>query len=243
MAFNGTAVGSLGDGGVGGFINSSDEGGGTGGISTVVEVTGITGELLNMSMNIYCLVDSSGKPIKTTLKSKESHTIVFNEMIDAFTGFYDHYPQHYISDSKRIFSQPPGNFPVHMHDEGVRGVFYGNTASSIIELVVNPKGDWTKVFNNLEYITQASDGGTDLVDVTFDRLKVSNEYQDTGDVTLVVDDNVKRRMRTWRTQVPRDGNARIRNPYMLLKFEYDNNPSNRRIIIHDILTHYLDVPM
>jgi len=43
--------------------------------------------------------------------------------------------------------------------------------------------------------------------------------------------------------VPRDGKARIRNPHMLLKFEYENNPANRRIIIEDILTHYMDAPM
>ena len=196
-----------------------------------------------MSLNVYCAVDVEGHPIVTSLKSKESYTLAFNEMTDAFTSFYDHYPQHYISDSKRIFSQPPGKFPIYMHDEGVRGVFYGNTAKSIIELIVNPKGDWTKVFNNLEYVTQTSDAGGDLVDVTFDRLKVSNEYQDSGDITLVVNDNVKRRMRTWRTQVPRDGKARIRNPHMLLKFEYENNPTNRRIIIEDILTHYMDAPM
>jgi len=180
---------------------------------------------------------------KLTTLIPAPYTLAFNEMVDSFTSFYSHHPQHYISDSKRIFSQPPSGYPIYMHDEGVRGVFYGNTAVSIIELIVNPKGDWTKVFNNLEYVTQASDSNGDLVDVTFDRLKVSNEYQDTGSIALVVNDNVKRRMRTWRSQVPRDGNARIRNPHMRLKFEYDNNPANRRLIIHDILTHYMDAPM
>ena len=188
-----------------------------------------------------------GSDIPFIVQPKESYTIVFNEMVNAFTSFYSHFPRHYISDSKRIFSQnvvpDKSGYNIHIHDEGIRGVFYGDTAKSIIEMVINPKGDWTKVFNNLEYITQASDTTGDLVDVTFDRLKVSNEYQNSGDVTLVVDNNVKRRMRTWRSQVPRDGNARIRNPHMILKFEYDNTSTDRRIIIHDILTHYLDVPM
>ena len=135
-------------------------------------------------------------------------------------------------------------YPVHLHDAGVRGEFYNKTFPSTIELLVNPKGDWTKVFNNIEYLTQASDSsGADLVNVTFDTLKVLNEYQNTGDITLVVDENVKRRMRTWRTQVPRDGKARIRNPYVTMKFTYDNTPNNRRLIIHDILTHYMDAPM
>jgi len=178
------------------------------------------------------------------VKPKTSYTLVYNEMIDAFSSFYSHFPRHYVSDSKRIFSQPPLGYPVHLHDAGVRGEFYKETFDSIIELLVNPKGTWTKVFNNIEYLTQAStSGGTDLVDITFDTLRVLNEYQDTGDITLVVDDNVKRRMRTWRTQVPRDGKARIRNPYVTMKFTYENTPNNRRLIIHDILTHYMDAPM
>ncbi len=175
---------------------------------------------------------------------KTSYTLVYNEMIDAFTSFYSHFPRHYISDSKRIFSQPPEGYPVYMHDAGVRGEFYNETFNSIIELLVNPKGTWTKVFNNIEYLTQASNtAGSDLLNVTFDTLRVLNEYQDSGDITLVVDENVRRRMRTWRTQVPRDGKARIRNPYVTMKFTYENNANNRRLIIHDILTHYMDAPM
>ena len=49
---------------------------------------------------------------------KTSYTLVYNEMIDAFTSFYSHFPRHYISDSKRIFSQPPRGYPVYMHDAG-----------------------------------------------------------------------------------------------------------------------------
>ena len=185
---------------------------------------------------------SAGKLPTATANSQ--FTLVFNEMTNAFTGFYSHFPRHYISDSRRIFSQPPQGYPVYIHDEGVRGVFYGVASPSIIEIIVNPKGSWTKVFNNIEYLTEASDStGADLVNVTFDRLKVSNEYQSTGDVTLVVDDNVRRRMRTWRGQIPRDGKARIRNPYMIMKLEYDNTTTEKRLIIHDILTHYLDAPM
>ena len=185
---------------------------------------------------------SAGKLPTATANSQ--FTLVFNEMTNSFTGFYSHFPRHYISDSRRIFSQPPQGYPVYIHDEGVRGVFYGVASPSIIEIIVNPKGSWTKVFNNIEYLTEASDStGADLVNVTFDRLKVSNEYQSTGDVTLVVDDNVRRRMRTWRGQIPRDGKARIRNPYMIMKLEYDNTTTEKRLIIHDILTHYLDAPM
>lgn len=178
------------------------------------------------------------------IRPKKSFTLVYSEMIDAFTSFYSHHPRHYISDSKRIFSQPPAGYPVYLHDAGVRGEFYKETFDSVIELLVNPKGTWTKVFNNIEYLTQASTaGGVDLVDITFDTLRVLNEYQDSGEITLVVDENIRRRMRTWRTQVPRDGKARIRNPYVTMKFTYENNPDNRRLIIHDILTHYIDAPM
>lgn len=209
------------------------------------------GQINNVILYIYCDQESNSIELSGNIPllfiSKNPYTLVYNEMTDAFTSFYSHFPRHYISDSKRVFSQPPnivsGGYHIYMHDEGVRGVFYGNTADSIIELIINPKGDWTKVFNNLEYVTQASDDTGDLVDITFDKLTVSNEYQNSGEINLIVNDTVRRRMRTWRTQVPRDGKARIRNPHMVLKFVYQNNLINTRIIIHDILTHYIDAPM
>ena len=42
--------------------------------------------------------------------------------------------------------------------------------------------------------------------------------------------------------IPRDNNARMRNPYLSQTIKFSNN-FNKRIILHDIVTHYIDSPM
>ena len=87
-------------------------------------------------------------------------------------------------------------------------------------------------------------GGDDLYNETISSIKISNEYQDTGTVAIIPNVNAKRRMRTWRTHVPRDNSARIRNPYTDLEITFNNTSNNdRRIILHDVITHYTDAPM
>ena len=114
---------------------------------------------------------------------------------------------------------------------------------SEVELIVNPAGNHTKVFTNTEYLSQVySNAGVNLVNETIDKAIYFNEYQTTGEISLTPNINIRRRMRTWRMAIPRDGNARMRNPYMrqVIKF---NNGGNKRMVLHDITTHYTDAPM
>ena len=178
----------------------------------------------------------------------ESVTIVFNERMGAFSSFYDHYPRLYINDSRRIFSQVPTGYNMYIHDEGQRGEFYGVPFSMDISLIVNPPGDWTKVFNNIEFYTVLEDEtGTDVFDETFQQLLITNEHQTTDPIILTPGQNVQRRMRTWRLAIPRDKsgtNARIRNPYIKAVLQYRNiNGVDRRFVIYDVNTHYIDQPM
>jgi len=181
-------------------------------------------------------------------RTAESITIVFNERMGAFSSFYDHFPRLYINDSRRIFSQVPSGYSMYIHDEGQRGEFYGVPFPMNINIIVNPPGDWTKVFNNIEFYTTLEDEtGKDIFDETFQQLLITNEHQTTDPITLVVGENIQRRMRTWRLAIPRDKsgtNARIRNPYIQAFLQYRNvNGVDRRFIIYDVNTHYIDQPM
>jgi hypothetical protein len=172
-----------------------------------------------------------------------ANTIVYSEGLQAFTSFYSHHPRHYVNDGSKIFSQIPGGYDMYVHDEGERGKFYGTYHDSVIRLLVNPQVQGTKVFNNIEYVAQmTTSAGADIFDETWNTIKVYNEYQDSGVVTLIPDNNIKRRMRSWRLQVPRDINARIRNPYTFIEFVFVNN-GDKRFICEDIITHYMPVPM
>ena len=175
-----------------------------------------------------------------------SYTVVYNELTQAFTSFYSHYPRHYFTNGRRIFSQDPGGTDLYVHDEGNRGQFYGNMFDADIELMVSPPGNHTKVFNNFEFNSQVYDNlGANLTDVTIDKARFFNEYQNSQTILFDPNVNIKRRMRTWRLQIPRDSDtrrSRIRNPYMNTKVTFTNT-ANRRIVLHDTTTHYMDTPM
>jgi hypothetical protein len=213
-----------------------------------------TCDLPVFNSNTFIDTNNPEDPFSTTLSYKISKyvaereaTVVFSENIDAFSGFYSFTPTTYINDSARYFSPNP-DVPteLHVHEEGERGVFYDKDPSrSSIRLIVNPKGDYTKVFNTIEYLGQMKDSnGNDIVTETFDTIRVYNEYQDTGEIPLVNIENIRRRMRTWRTNVPRSGTefARIRNPYTTIELSFLNN-EDKEIVINDIITYYLDIPM
>ena len=171
------------------------------------------------------------------------YTLIYNEQLQAFTSFYDHYPRHYFSNGRKIFSQDPINNDIYVHDEGNKGEFYGESFDSEIELLINPPGNHTKVFTNTEYLSQVYDqNNNNVVEETINGVRYFNEYQDTGEISLVPEGNIKRRMRTWRMVIPRDNNARMRNPYLSQTIKFSNN-FNKRIILHDIVTHYIDSPM
>ena len=79
--------------------------------------------------------------------------------------------------------------------------------------------------------------GDDVYNETFDRLRFWNNYQDTGTYNLTVGNNIKRRMRTWRTIIPRDQVetlSRMRNSWLDCILEYDNT-ENKRLVLQDLI--------
>lgn len=88
-------------------------------------------------------------------------TLVYNELLDGFTGSYTHYPKIYINDKLNIFGVMPntgGANPIdgiHVHNYGPYGKFYSNLAvPSKISFVVNSNPVIEKTFTNLELIAE-----------------------------------------------------------------------------------------
>jgi hypothetical protein len=216
-------------------------------------------QITNSTPEAYNRIQNNTRSLKLDIKIEKfnpnQETIVFSEMTNAFSGFYSFKPNHYIYDSARFFSpNPDAPGQLWIHNQGTRCSFYGaDPAPSIIRTIVNPAGNSSKVFNNVEYLSQLSDtNGDDIISETFNKYKVYNEYQ-TSEKNLVVygnqltnisDMHIRRRMRNWRLQIPRAGseNARIRNPYTTMEFTYNNN-DDKKLILNDIITYYTDTPM
>ena len=104
---------------------------------------------------------------------------------------------------------------------------------------VNPDVNFECVYNNLEFNSELYLNGVDQFDKTLTHIQAFNEYQDSGDVPLVFgrSSNLRRKFRTWRADIPREGRNRIRNPWIYLRLKLENE-MNYKMILHDIIVNY-----
>ena len=195
--------------------------------------------------------NDSSNGLTVVNESVENYNLVYNEITDAFICRYTFYPEYVINYNDKVLSSSDRiNFYRHNDASATRCQFYGGTVSpSSITLIVNPSAGDMNIFTNLEWLTEVYNLVDNMVGETFTGLRISNDYQDTGDITLTNASNIKRRIRTWRHTIGRalfDENgvaltrsdARIRDSYIKLKLEF-NNTNARKFIAHDIITSFI----
>lgn len=147
----------------------------------------------------------------TTLES-HSYTLVYNEIFQAFTGFFSHHPYMYLNLRNKIYS-PYGiqqdlfinsdSKKIYRHDHGDENKFYGTTVPSSISILVNDNPLITKIFQSIRYHSDAINAANiNLKDITFDTIEAYNDYQNTSPIPLVVSTNIGRYEREWRTEIP-----------------------------------------
>lgn len=175
------------------------------------------------------------------------YTISYNEVIDAFESFYSFLPGLYIQYGRRLLSvNPNDSTEAYVHNEGDFCTFYDQAPTiSKLTTFLGSTDNITKIFNNIEYLSEVYDtNGVDIYTDTLTAFRVKNEYQNTGLIPFVNNTNIKRRMRTWRTAIPRNsgGKDRIRNPWVELSVEYQN-AANKRLVLHELVYDYTAAPM
>jgi hypothetical protein len=170
-------------------------------------------------------------------------TISYNEFLDSYEAFYDFIPGIYLQYGRKLLSRSPfENNKAFIHNIGPYCTFYNQPAyKSYLTTILGQHGEQTKVFNNLEYYSQVSQNNQDIPLETFSKIRLYNDYQNTGLLNLD-STNSRRRMRNWRYTMQRDVNngsrARLRNPWTKLYLEYNNN-NDKRIVVHDILYSFM----
>jgi len=210
-------------------------------INNVSNNTRITDKTLN-GTGIHSVYDSRhNRVFFTFLQQNNNKTLSYSEKIDAFESLYSFTPKHYIEIDNILISTENVLSKSYIHDKGNYGVFYDKTPEdSYITLLFNNNPDFVKVFDNILYNTEVKDiNGNDIFNETITNIQIYNDYQNTGDIQLVVNDNVKRRLRSWRYAIDRNQNTkeRIRDYYVFGKFTFDNT-NNRRLILHDVIMFY-----
>jgi len=193
-------------------------------------------------------------------------TLVFNEILDKFQGWFTLNAARYIKTPILLLSTKD-SIELWQHDVGDRVAWYGDLYVSIVELIVNPNGSITKEFNNILYMSEVFDKNTsiDRADKTLNHIQASNDYIVSDNITLLpykpndilytggleipitapsTVKNIRRRERMWHTTIPRVNsnninldNYRMRDAFVKLKLTYDNI-SQDRFLLYNINTLY-----
>lgn len=169
--------------------------------------------------------------------STGNYTLVFNEITDSFISLYS-LPRiaAFIFSKSKLLGIDSDQDIVYEHNTDTSSL-YGVYPMAKLSLIIKPQDPGVLRFDSLEWESLLETFAGVETQLTFDRIKCSNSYQDSG---LIVTPDFKRRFRTWRYNTIRDAgtSARLRDTYMKLDFEYDMEAS-KYLLVHDIKTHCL----
>lgn len=201
-------------------------------------------------------------------------TFAVNEITDTITGRYSFNPTIYINDGKFIFSTDNSQAggvnlrDLYIHNIGDYNVFYGLMYDSYIKFISNPEPVITKVFDNIIYDNQATryvastDSYQNMNDINWTSFRITNDYQNTDKRDLILNNNIKRKERSWKLAIPRNrvvyttNNSpniytdlsstekmfgdRIRDKYAQIELWFTNgfNTDNYQLKLNNIITQF-----
>jgi|TARA_R110000822_G_scaffold152112_7_gene291326 hypothetical protein len=175
----------------------------------------------------------------TLLQGDKSFTRVYNELLEEFIDLKLYTPSSYIYKGEKLLLTDTTNNTMYEQFAGEYNTYFGIKQSSTVTLMLNPESDYDCIFDNIQYNSELYMNDIDQPDKTLTHLQAYNEYQDSGRIALVLgrNKNLRRKFRTWKADIPRDGRNRIRNPWIFLKLELDNQ-INSKLVLHDIIVSY-----
>lgn len=212
----------------------------------------------------------------TNTSEDDMPCLVYNETIGAFTSFFDYASVPMMANVDDRFISFRNN-KLWLQNEGLYCNFFGKQYDYWVNYRVTPDpfGDkiWTNVDYRADYYRVLDSTGKSIVPEslmingefydsmpgtyqdteTFDTLRIWNEYQNTGEITLgneySTDKTTRRKFRIWHVAIPRAqksernkwGLDRIRNPWINLLFKKKADSSNRDLMqLHDVIVRYFE---
>lgn len=190
--------------------------------------------------------DKVRKDIYITHKGVKHWTLAFNVDQDGFSSFYDYNSDFYIPINHMMLTINPNynvNTPLYntlyLAFSNKASYFYDEVKPVEFTFIANPEYLVENTFHNLEYIDRCYDENKKEVVKTFDTIRATNPFQDSGNVSLVPRINIRKLNRKWRLNIPRENNKvhRIRNNWAMITL-ISNNTEGLYHEIHDIILHY-----
>lgn len=177
----------------------------------------------------------------TFAKDDNSFTLGYNISQNGFSSFYDYNSSIYFPYKGEMYSiNPSDQGEVYQFFAGKYNYFYKQNKESVFEFIASPEPLTEVTFNNLEYKDEASNvvDNSEVIH-TFETIKVSNEFQDSGIIQLKPKFNIRKLNRKWRLNIPRSSNKvnRIRNNWAKIKLQ-SNNTNSYNHKIEDIILYY-----
>lgn len=184
--------------------------------------------------------------------SSNGMTVAYNEFTNSFGSFYNFKPSWYARLYTDHILSSSDDYIIYLHNVSTanddnRCTFYGTIYAASIEFIVNDKYNAIKVFDNIFFNTEEFTAGKgDNYEHTFDKLKVYNSFQNSGEIILTKGSTIERRENEWYLAVPRNAvdknisthpdiqdpanidqgqlfKARMRDNHMIIKLTYDTN--------------------
>ena len=174
----------------------------------------------------------------------KDNCLAYSELLKQFTSFYSYENTPYISVLQdRVLSIKDNN--IWAFREGDYNMFYGKYNPFYTTVIANPEPTKDKVFNTLEFRADSWNYRGELIDSTFDTLRVWNEYQ-VGKSNLYKDlgrpSTLKKKFRMWRANIPRDAcnnRDRMRNPWLYIKLSKEEENIDKTVL-HDMTVTYFE---
>ena len=173
------------------------------------------------------------------LQKGDNFTLAFNEKIGQFVSYYDYVPSWYLTKGDNMISTDPTNKQLWEHFKGNPNHFYGTHYRSSMTMHVAPEGNEI-ILNNASFKMELTDmQGQELMNKGLTKVRVYNDYQDSGEVELVMRKNMFKKFRNWKLNLPRQKNSRerIRSSWGFVEIIFDNTDKNR-LILHDMTIFY-----
>ena len=177
--------------------------------------------------------------------SFSDESIIYNEYTNSFISLTDtifDFGVNFLGKSYLFKNFTDGNMyfsagSLYNNDYGLYSIDYKSSTlhDSVLDLIINPAKQLVTIFDILELSTEVFDSGVNQVDETFTSLRVRNNYQDTGTITLTAGNNIIRRFRTWRFNGLRNSldSGRIIDNYGRLTLTFANT-NNMKLVVNDI---------
>jgi hypothetical protein len=175
----------------------------------------------------------------TLLQGDQSFTRCYNEAVGEFIDLKTYLPPMYIYKGEKLFALNTSGTTIYEQGAGEYNNFFGSYSPSTITLMVNPHSNYATVFDNIHYASELYLNDIDQPDKTLTHIRAYNEYQDSGRIELVNGrgTNLRRKFREWKANIPREDRNRMRNTWIYLTLELDNE-SNYKFILHDVTVNY-----